>query len=537
MRSTKRPDAWLGRLGRGLLRTTFAAALVAGLSQSAQAQQPQWAPSRLPNNSEARPLNQAPQRPEPSSFLAEARPNDAPRSGPAPVAIGTPAEQLGAGVALRWKTVAPTAASQQAVERATEVRQQVSQQLAQPAYTHSQDPLRPQATPTTERNPLRSPVMQVAYQQTLNPGEATQPPTLLPNGSSLPALPNNAPGLPPTTSQPMGTNPLGHPDFSTPRAPADNALPPLNIDPLDTPELPPPPTRGMGEGTSSVLESPQPASPFPPPRQEATSPADRSNTELNDTGELLPPPRTEDDRTPGSSELQRRNPDSNSGYCDEMRARLRANPLTAVSLDVSPSFGAGIRAKKKGAEQLRLDFAASAPVRQWTDYRGYVVANGRMIDLRDGRVIIDAVGQEQSILLRDLSDVDTAYVGEAWNIPERCGTGYDPFDGRNFVPSTVQWAASGLCHKPLYFEQVQLERYGHEIGPVLQPVVSTAHFFGSIPLLPYKMGIHPPFECQYELGYYRPGSCAPYMIPPIPWSLRGAAAQAAAVTGAAALIP
>ena len=60
---------------------------------------------------------------------------------------------------------------------------------------------------------------------------------------------------------------------------------------------------------------------------------------------------------------------------------------------------------------------------------------------------------------------------------------------------------------------------------------------GYIAVLPYKMGIHPPNECQYSLGYYRPGNCAPYMLPPIPWSLRGAAAQAGFVTGAAGLIP
>jgi hypothetical protein len=517
---------------------------VAGLSQSAPAQQPQWAPSRLPDNSAARPLNQAlpsnksAQGLEQSPFLAEVRPNAAPHNGH-PLTVGTPpAEQLGSGVALRWKTVVDTAASQQAAERATQVRQQASQQLAESDHTSRHDAIRPQTSELTARNPLRSQVIQVAYQQQLDANGNTPPPTLLPNGSALPALPNASPGLPPATSQPMGLSPLGHPDFSTPRAPAANALPPIDSDPLDTPELPPPPTqtKGTGDGTASVLENQTPNSPFPPPRQSEVSPADRSPADPNDVGEL-PPPRSQDDRiNPGSNELQRRNENSNLGSCDELRARFRANPITAVSLDVSPGFGAGIRAQK-GAEQQRLDFAASAPVREWTDYRGYSVAYGRMIDLRDGRVIIDANGQEQSMLLRDLSDVDTAYVGEAWNIPDRCGTGFDPFDGRNFVPSTVQWAASGLCHKPLYFEQVQLERYGHEIGPVLQPLVSTAHFFGTIPLLPYKMGIHPPFECQYELGYYRPGSCAPYMIPPIPWSLRGAAAQAAAVTGGAALIP
>ena len=92
--------------------------------------------------------------------------------------------------------------------------------------------------------------------------------------------------------------------------------------------------------------------------------------------------------------------------------------------------------------------------------------------------------------------------------------------------TTFTWKATGTCHKPLYFEDVQLERYGHSWNPVVQPFMSAAHFFVSVPLLPYKMGLNPPNECMYTLGYYRPGSCAPYMIEPIPLSLRAAAFEA-----------
>jgi hypothetical protein len=51
------------------------------------------------------------------------------------------------------------------------------------------------------------------------------------------------------------------------------------------------------------------------------------------------------------------------------------------------------------------------------------------------------------------------------------------------------------------------------------------------------MGVHSPHECQYALGYYRPGNCAPWIIPPVPLSLKGAWYQAAAVTGTALLVP
>ena len=63
------------------------------------------------------------------------------------------------------------------------------------------------------------------------------------------------------------------------------------------------------------------------------------------------------------------------------------------------------------------------------------------------------------------------------------------------------------------------------------------HFFANIAVLPYKMGVHCPSECEYALGYYRPGNCAPWIKPPVPISARGAIAQAATMTGMFWLIP
>ncbi len=109
--------------------------------------------------------------------------------------------------------------------------------------------------------------------------------------------------------------------------------------------------------------------------------------------------------------------------------------------------------------------------------------------------------------------------------------------GRAWEQTTYLWKASALCHKPLYFEDEQLERYGHSWPPCCQPLVSGAHFFTRLPVLPYCMGVSPPLECEYTLGHYRPGSCAPYMINPIPISARGALIQAGAVAGTAAVLP
>ncbi len=109
--------------------------------------------------------------------------------------------------------------------------------------------------------------------------------------------------------------------------------------------------------------------------------------------------------------------------------------------------------------------------------------------------------------------------------------------GHRWAPTTFTWKASALCHKPLYFEEKHIERYGHSWGPWLQPLASGAHFFLTVPALPYKMGIYPPCECMYTLGYYRPGSCAPRMIDPLPLSVRAVLAEGGVWTGMAALIP
>jgi hypothetical protein len=112
-----------------------------------------------------------------------------------------------------------------------------------------------------------------------------------------------------------------------------------------------------------------------------------------------------------------------------------------------------------------------------------------------------------------------------------------PHPGRAWAETVYTWKASALCHKPLYFEDEALERYGHSWGPCLDPLVSGAHFFTKLPALPYCMGLSPPCECQYALGHYRPGSCAPYMCDPVPIMSRASLLQAGAVVGAAALLP
>jgi hypothetical protein len=141
--------------------------------------------------------------------------------------------------------------------------------------------------------------------------------------------------------------------------------------------------------------------------------------------------------------------------------------------------------------------------------------------------------------LRKIYDISISLrddMTQGTDLPRFCPLGDTLFAARSWSPLTYTWKASALCHKPLYFEEPDLERYGHTWGH-LQPLVSGAHFFGTFPVLPYKMGIEAPWECIYALGYYEPGSCAPYIIPPLPLNLRGALLEAGAWTGGVILIP
>ncbi len=121
--------------------------------------------------------------------------------------------------------------------------------------------------------------------------------------------------------------------------------------------------------------------------------------------------------------------------------------------------------------------------------------------------------------------------------PCECRLEGETFEPRRFATTMFTWKAAGYCHKPRYFEDWQLERYGHSHGPLVDPFISAAHFFITLPVLPYKMGVELPWECVYPLGYYRPGSCAPWTCPAVPISARGFAVEAATVTGLVFLLP
>ena len=204
--------------------------------------------------------------------------------------------------------------------------------------------------------------------------------------------------------------------------------------------------------------------------------------------------------------------------CDEFRSALLSTNIRDIALDISPP-----------ASERRFELAQIS--RTWMDPSGNILGTGTMVDMRRGYVILDT---GQKIAYARLSEADWAAISDAWLLPTTCSIGNQGTTVRNWVPQTVQWKASGLCHKPLFFENIQLERYGHSRGPFIQPVHSTFHFFKSLVLVPYQSAITPANECQYTLGFYRPGNCAPWLKDDaLPITREAIARQALFVTGAA----
>ncbi|MEY2612464.1 MAG: hypothetical protein RL069_1276 [Planctomycetota bacterium] len=85
----------------------------------------------------------------------------------------------------------------------------------------------------------------------------------------------------------------------------------------------------------------------------------------------------------------------------------------------------------------------------------------------------------------------------------------DPRDYGLWGATSLPWNSPAFSHNPLYFEQVNLERYGIGYPRPLNALVSGSRFFIDATLLPVHMLQSPPHGCTSTLGYLRPGNCNP----------------------------
>lgn len=119
-----------------------------------------------------------------------------------------------------------------------------------------------------------------------------------------------------------------------------------------------------------------------------------------------------------------------------------------------------------------------------------------------GEICIDA-SQPEGPLPEDFS-------GEFF--PEGSTKLEDTRELRDWPATVFHWQATDFCHQPLYFDHVSLEVYGQSLNRHLQPLLSGARFFATIPLLPIKLAHTPPHVHISTLGQYRPGSPTPCLL-------------------------
>lgn len=127
--------------------------------------------------------------------------------------------------------------------------------------------------------------------------------------------------------------------------------------------------------------------------------------------------------------------------------------------------------------------------------------------------------------------------GRILDCPQEIALSEHPWQPRTFAPSVYAWQASNICYQPLYFEDPQLERYGHSWPFFVQPIVSSVRFTVQSAGLPYQMVIDPCCSDVYPLGFYRPGECSPKLIYQVPLNLEAALVEAGALTGVYFLFP
>ena len=104
-------------------------------------------------------------------------------------------------------------------------------------------------------------------------------------------------------------------------------------------------------------------------------------------------------------------------------------------------------------------------------------------------------------------------------------------------PVEFHWAAAGHQHLPLYFEDAMLERHGQSRAPFVQPLVSGARFFMTIPALPYAAMVDAPCRPVATLGHYRVGSGAPYLLQRPPLQVDAGLLEAGLATGLIFIVP
>ena len=127
-------------------------------------------------------------------------------------------------------------------------------------------------------------------------------------------------------------------------------------------------------------------------------------------------------------------------------------------------------------------------------------------------------------------------IPEQVEFPNKPTLSQTPFQARAFPSLTCQVEPLFVMHRRLYFEDLNHERYGWDLG-FIQPLVSLGAFYKDVLLLPHNMASRPHTRYEASAGYCMPGDPVPYLLYPPQVTLPGSLFEAGVWVGLAGIIP
>jgi hypothetical protein len=127
-------------------------------------------------------------------------------------------------------------------------------------------------------------------------------------------------------------------------------------------------------------------------------------------------------------------------------------------------------------------------------------------------------------------------------VPERITFPNDPvisteiYNGRKWFPKKLEVAPYYVCHGRLYFQQINFERYGWELG-VFQPLISAGVFLYDFVFWPYHLATEPLRCYEYNTGWCLPGDPVPLLLYPLHPSPTGFVAEVGTILTLVAVFP
>lgn len=377
-----------------------------------------------------------------------------------------------------------------------------------------------------------------------DPVESAPAPTAAPAPTSAPD-PNAAPPAVAIAPEGEAKGSEARPPASDSAAPSPESLPPLPQMPEPPPADPAPPVADpaatQAPATPSTLD-PQPASePLPQPTadvqpQPAPEPLSQPAAEAQPVPEAQPQPAPELAAQP-APEPQPDAAAQPTAAEPIVRQQFRESTAPMSSDDTFIPRGADQPFQSTLSPELQREVDRVAELQE-EDRRLDVTPPGRDSTVGNpamGGGSLSGTASPRLDITRAPSPTEARPIRPI-PIPDE----FVPLPQRDWSANRKYWSAAATCHLPLYFQDAALERYGHStevfFGPagrylsypiddprkstqrnqLTQPFFSIGLFAAQIVLLPYNLVVDPPWEAEYDLGYYRPGDRVPpdtYYLP------------------------